>query len=71
LDAFAGVFIPHFVSSIRDLSHGAKVLYSLHRSQSDHYGETLLNAKFAAALLGEEEELIYRLLSELDEAASS
>ena len=66
LDAFAGVFVPHFVSSIKGLSHGAKILYSLLRSQSDRRGETLLNAPLATAIMGEEEKLVYRLLAELE-----
>lgn len=65
---FAGCFVPYGLLSLKRLSAGAKVCYSLLAQQANARGVTQLNLPILAAFLGESEANIIRYLIELEEA---
>ncbi len=65
---FAGCFVPYGLLSLKRLSAGAKVCYSLLAQQANARGATQLNLPILAASLGESEANIIRYLIELEEA---
>jgi len=64
---FAGCFIPYGLLSLKRLSVGAKVCYSLLAQQANARGTTQLNLAILVASLGESEANIVRYLTELEE----
>jgi hypothetical protein len=65
---FAGCFVPHGLLSIRSLSAGAELCYSLLAQQANARGATQLNLPLLAASIGESERIAVRYLVELEEA---
>ena len=66
-DQFAGCFIPHGLLSLKKLSAGAKICYSLLAQQANTRGVAQLNLPMLAVSLGETEGNIVRYLTELEE----
>lgn len=64
---FAGCFVPHGLLSLKKLSAGAKLCYSLLAHQANARGATQLNLPILAASLGESEANVVRYLIELEE----
>lgn len=65
---FAGCFVPYGLLSVKRLSGGAKLCYSLLAQQANARGATQLNLPILAVSLGESEANIVRYLTELEEA---
>lgn len=65
---FAGCFVPYGLLSLKRLSAGAKICYSLLAQQANARGATQLNLPMLAASLGESEGNIVRYLTELEES---
>ena len=65
---FAGCFVPYGLLSLKRLSAGAKLCYSMLSQQANARGATQLNLPMLAATLGEPEGNIVRYLTELEEA---
>jgi hypothetical protein len=63
-----GVFVPHYLLSSGEISHGAKLVYALLAQGADRRGEALLNVQLLAAEMGEKEEQVFRFMNELDVA---
>jgi hypothetical protein len=66
-DQFAGCFIPYGLLSLKKLSAGAKICYSLLAQQANTRGVSQLNLPMLAVSLGETEGNIVRYLTELEE----
>ena len=65
---FAGCFVPYGLLSLKRLSAGAKICYSLLAQQANARGTTQLNLPVLAVSLGESEGNIVRYLTELEES---
>lgn len=65
---FAGCFIPHGLLSLRRVSGGAKLCYSMLAQQASARGTTQLNLQMLASSLGESVADIIRYLTELEES---
>jgi hypothetical protein len=65
---FAGCFVPHGLLSMKNLSAGAKVCYSVLAQQANARGTTQLNLPLLAASVGESERIAVRYLVELEES---
>lgn len=65
---FAGCFLPYGLLSLKRLSAGAKICYSMLAQQANARGATQLNLPMLAASLGESEANIVRYLTELEES---
>ncbi|MGA9995967.1 MAG: hypothetical protein WBP93_11170 [Pyrinomonadaceae bacterium] len=64
---FAGCFVPHGLLSLKRLSAGAKICYSLLAQQANARGATQLNLPILTSSLGESEANVVRYLIELEE----
>lgn len=65
---FAGCFVPYGLLSLKRLSAGAKICYSLLSQQANARGTAQLNLPMLAVSLGESEGNIVRYLTELEES---
>lgn len=65
---FAGCFVPYGLLSIRNLSAGAKVCYTVLAQQSNARGIAQLNLPLLATSIGESERHAVRYLVELEES---
>ena len=65
---FAGCFVPYGLLSLKRLSAGAKICYSLLAQQANARGATQLNLPILAVSLGESEANAVRYLTELEES---
>lgn len=65
---FAGCFVPYGLLSLKRLSAGAKICYSLLAQQANARSTTQLNLPMLAASLGESEANAVRYLTELEES---
>lgn len=65
---FAGCFVPNGLLSLKNLSAGAKVCYSLLAQQANARGTTQLNLLLLASSVGESERVVVRYLIELEES---
>ena len=63
----AGSFVPYWLLSRREVSGGAKLVYSLLAQQANSRGSTQLHSQMAAVSLGVDEGQLARHLMELEE----
>lgn len=66
----SGVFLPHYLLSNPDISHGAKLIYRLLIERISYQGETLASIPILANAIADDEQSVLRFITELERAST-